>query len=124
MKKTTWILLLIPVLVIAILIIASPAGQDNYDALAQCLTEKGAVMYGTEWCSHCKAQKEAFGESFKYVDYVDCDLNRDRCTEAGVKGYPTWSINGKNYPGQQPLERLASLAECLIEGNQTEVNII
>ena len=82
------------------------------DLLAQCLTEKGAVMYGTEWCSHCKAQKEAFGSSFKYVDYVDCDLNQDRCTEAGVKGYPTWNIDGKNYPGAQPLERLASLAGC------------
>ena len=32
-------------------------------SLAQCLTEKEVIMYGTEWCSHCKNQKAMFGES-------------------------------------------------------------
>ncbi|HLC89096.1 MAG TPA: thioredoxin domain-containing protein [Candidatus Nanoarchaeia archaeon] len=106
-------------MVLSVLVIGCSSNNqtgDN-DALAKCLTEKGAVMYGTEWCSHCKTQKEYFGSSFKYVDYVDCDRNRDRCTAADVKGYPTWQINGNNYPGAQPLERLASLAGC--QGNLT-----
>src|SRR3989344_9366604 len=37
-----------------------------YDTFAQCLTEKGAIFYGTFWCPHCKDQKELFGNSIKY----------------------------------------------------------
>ena len=91
---------------------STPTGPSENDALAQCLTENNAVMYGTEWCSHCKDQKAAFGDSFQHVNYVDCDKDRGACDAAGVKGYPTWKINGQNYPGGQPLERLASLAGC------------
>jgi len=110
------------IIMVSVLVIGCSSNNNqtgDYDILAQCLTEKGAVMYGTEWCPHCKAQKEAFGESFKYVNYVDCDRDRDACVGAVVQGYPTWNINGKNYPGQQPLERLASLAGCEIQANST-----
>jgi glutaredoxin len=72
-------------------------------------------MYGTEWCSHCKNQKAAFGSSFEYVYYVDCDKDKDECIKAGVKGYPTWQINGENYPGEQSFERLAFLTGCSVE---------
>ena len=92
---------------------ADTVGAENGDSsLAQCLTEKGVKMYGTEWCSHCKNQKAAFGSDFQYIDFIDCDQNRNACQAAGVKGYPTWKIDGKNYPGEQPLERLAALAGC------------
>jgi len=90
----------------------TPAGPSENDALAQCLTEQGAVMYGTEWCSHCKNQKASFGNSFQYINYVDCDKNGAACDAAGVTGYPTWVVNGQNYPGAQQLGRLASLAGC------------
>lgn len=82
------------------------------ESLAKCLTEKGATMYGTEWCGHCKDQKAAFGESFEYVDYVDCDENKQICVEAGIKGYPTWIIDGESYPGRQELNKLATLTGC------------
>ncbi len=84
----------------------------EYDDFAKCLTEKGATMYGTEWCPHCQNQKKEFGKSVQYIDYVDCDLNKNECLKAGVKGYPTWKIDGENYPGEQPLYRLASLTGC------------
>ena len=86
----------------------------KYDNLAKCLTTKGATMYGTEWCSHCKNQKKTFGSSFKYVNYVDCDRNPGKCDAAGVRGYPTWKVMGKNYPGEQKLSRLASLTGCTV----------
>lgn len=86
--------------------------QDTSLNLAQCLTQKGVKMYGTSWCGHCNNQKAAFGESFKYIDFVDCDQRGDECSSAGVRGYPTWIINGASYPGEQSLERLASLAGC------------
>lgn len=92
----------------------------KYTSLAQCLTQKGVKMYGTEWCSHCKNQKSIFGDSFQYIDYVDCDKNKDECLTAGIGGYPTWIINGEQYPGEQSLERLAGLSGCeLIEYKQT-----
>ena len=56
-------------------------------------------MYGAEWCSHCKNQKKLFGNSFQYVNYVDCDKNSKECKEAGISGYPTWKVNGQNYSG-------------------------
>ena len=87
-------------------------GPGQYDTFAQCLTEKGVKMYGTEWCSHCKNQKAAFGSSFQYVDYVDCDKSKQVCNAAGVTGYPTWQIEGKLYPGEQQLNKLASLSGC------------
>ncbi len=69
-------------------------------------------MYGTEWCSHCKNQKSMFGDYFQYIDYVDCDKNKDECLTAGIRGYPTWVIAGEQYPGEQSLERLAGLTGC------------
>ena len=47
--------------------------EDSMEQFATCLTENGATMYGAEWCGHCKAQKEMFGEAaFEKVDYVEC----------------------------------------------------
>ncbi|MFH1439210.1 MAG: thioredoxin domain-containing protein [Candidatus Woesearchaeota archaeon] len=93
-----------------LLIISCTSSSGKYDAFAKSLTEKGAVMYGTEWCSHCKAQKALFGSSFQYINFVDCDKEQSKCIAAGVEGYPTWSINGKLYPGTQSLADLSTYA--------------
>jgi hypothetical protein len=105
-------LLIIAMLTASLFLIGCSGEATNYDDLAQCLTDKGAVMYGTEWCSHCQNQKKAFGDSFQYIDFVDCDQSRDKCLDAGIQGYPTWKIEGVNYPGEQSLDRLAGLAGC------------
>ena len=81
----------------------------QYDEFAQYLTTQGAKMYGTEWCSHCKNQKKLFDSSFQYIDYIDCDWESEVCDAAGIRGFPTWEIDGELYPGEQSLERLASL---------------
>ncbi|MBT7705948.1 hypothetical protein HN747_00730 [archaeon] len=88
----------------------SPEGE--WDTFAQCLSDADAVMYGTEWCSHCQDQKELFGDSFDNINFVDCDRSRDVCVTAGVSGYPTWKIKGQNYPGGQSLYRLSELSGC------------
>jgi len=100
------------ILIISLAINGCSNKPGEYDAFAQCLTEKDVVMYGTEWCSHCQNQKKEFGKSFQYINYVDCDFQKSECNKAGVKGYPTWNIDGTNYPGEQPLYRLASLSGC------------
>lgn len=99
---------------------AKNTGPGKYDSFAKCLSEKGAKMYGTDWCSHCKAQKKLFGNSFQYVNYVDCDWNKDECLKAGIQGYPTWIIDNKMYTSEQSLERLASLTGCGLAEDKTE----
>jgi glutaredoxin len=84
----------------------------KYDEFAKCLTEKEVKMYGTTWCKYCQMQKGLFGNSFKYINFVDCDKNRQECLEAGVNAYPTWRINGKNYVGLQQLVTLSQLSGC------------
>jgi foldase protein PrsA len=91
---------------------------NNLDTFAKCLTDNGAKMYGAYWCSHCNAQKTMFGESVQYITYIECavegkpQVQTSECTTAGITGYPTWIINGKKYPGQQPLKTLADLTGC------------
>lgn len=91
--------------------------QLNLDDFAKCLSVKGAKMYGAYWCSHCQNQKKEFGDSWQYISYIECDprgenSEYDSCLEKGIQGYPTWEINGKLYPGEQNLEKLAELSGC------------
>ena len=87
----------------------------EYDNFTKCLTEAGAVMYGTNWCVHCQEQKGEFGKSFKYVDYVNCDINRADCISAGVMVYPTWEIDGQLFPGSKSLQQLSQLSGCALD---------
>ncbi|MFH0929366.1 MAG: hypothetical protein V1818_03350 [Candidatus Aenigmatarchaeota archaeon] len=105
------LIVLIAIIVIIWFIFSADSG-GNYDEFAKCLTENGATMYGTSWCSHCNNQKDMFGSSFKYVDFVDCDQNKLLCDNAGVEGYPTWRIDDSNYPGEKTLQNLSNLSGC------------
>ena len=87
-------------------------GGDYAETLAKCLTDNGVKMYGAEWCGACKRQKQEFGDAFEYVDYVECPENQAACSEAGIKAYPTWIINGELQVGVQSFEELAALAGC------------
>ena len=111
MLKNPWFYFGIGFSVLLIYLIV-PDTSGEFDAFASCLTEQGAVMYGTDRCSYCKTQKVLFGKSFKKVDYVNCDFNKEECLLNGVEGYPTWKINEEIYSGVQPLEKLAALTEC------------
>lgn len=85
----------------------------QHDELARCLSEQGTIMYGTDWCPHCQNQKQQFGASFRYVTYVNCDLNPEACELAGVTGYPTWAFSdGTSASGVQSLETLAARSGC------------
>ncbi|MEM4637699.1 MAG: hypothetical protein QXK76_01565 [Candidatus Woesearchaeota archaeon] len=87
--------------------------NKNLDELASCITSSGAKMYGTEWCPHCKNQKQLFGSSFKLIKYIDCDKYKNECINAGIEGYPTWIINNSLYPGTQSLYFLAEKTGCI-----------
>ena len=83
--------------------------------IARRLQARGGQFYGAYWCSHCANQKEALGkEAMKLVPYNECDpegvnSKRSECVAAGVKGYPTWSLDGKLYPGERDLDELEAM---------------
>jgi uncharacterized membrane protein len=85
--------------------------------LAEHLTRAGAKMYGSYFCSHCYEQKQLFGkQAWSKVTYVECSpgalKNKPQpevCQQVGIKGFPTWSIDGKLDPGVKKLAKLAEL---------------
>lgn len=91
------------------------AAQSNSFAgrLAQHLTATNAKMYGAYWCPHCLDQKKKFGEAQKLIPYIECDPKGENpqtelCKQKGIKGFPTWEINGKLLSGERSLEELAN----------------
>ncbi|PIZ87351.1 hypothetical protein COX93_01325 [Candidatus Nomurabacteria bacterium CG_4_10_14_0_2_um_filter_30_12] len=90
----------------------------KYDEFAQCLASKKLTMYGAVWCPHCKTQKALFGDSFKYVPYIECTETPDLCIAKGIEGYPTWiEEKGQKYDGEQSLEKLSEISNCQLPIN-------
>jgi hypothetical protein len=92
--------------------------NHKYDAFAKCLATKDAKMYGLYWCPHCIEQKGEFGDSFHFVNYVECatkgtnELNPE-CKIAGVKEFPSWQFSGEQpKPGVLSMEALSDKTGC------------
>ncbi len=86
---------LIVVVAIVGLLAYSQNAPGKYDGFAQCLKDKGAVFYGAFWCPHCQKQKAMFGNSKKYLPYVECSTPDGKgrlevCVDKEITGYPTW----------------------------------
>ncbi len=95
--------------------IKSTSGTAEIE-LAKYLTQKGAKMYSAYWCPHCYEQKQLFGkQAWEQIANVECAADAKKnpqpeaCAKAGIKGFPTWSINGKLDSGVKKLAKLAEL---------------
>ena len=96
--------------------------QEALAGLAQCLREKGVVMYGSITCSACRAQRKAFGPAFSHIKEVECNPNApntqvERCMKKKIQKTPTWIMEKggeemKRSEGYQLLNDLASFAGC------------
>ncbi len=86
----------------------------KFDDFATCLTEKGAVIYGNDYCQYTVQQLGMFGKSKKYLNYVKCIDNEQLCNEKGIDITPTWEIDGKMYQQVQNFERLSAISGCEI----------
>lgn len=107
-----WTIVLLAGIVLIFFIYKQVTGPGKYDQFAQCMTQNGMTMYGTDWCPHCQRQKQLFGKSFAYVHYVNCDLG-PACDEAGVEGYPTWAKGDELLSsGVKSLAELAQISGC------------
>jgi hypothetical protein len=101
--------------------VATPAMTE----FAKCLTEKGAVMYGAEWCGHCKSQKLAFGSAVSEISYVECTVpgnpsaQAEECRAAKVDSYPTWVFaDGSRQSGAMPMGELAERTGCALPATE------
>lgn len=104
--------------ILAVLWFIEESKPGDYDGFAQCLSESNATFYGTYWCPHCNDQKDEFGKSMEYVNYVECSLPNQAgqtpaCQEAGIRGYPTWVFgDGTRMPGKLSFEQLSQMSGC------------
>ena len=98
--------------ILSILAYMKKPGQ--YDDFAKCLTEKGAIVYGNDYCSYTRQQLNFFGKSKKYLNYIKCIDNEALCDEKGVSTTPTWEINGQMYEQVQTFGTLATASGCEI----------
>lgn len=99
-----------------------PAGEIPFlEDFVQCLTNAGMKFYGSESCGWCEKQKELFGNSFQYVNYIDCvdpGTNQwsEECITEKIEATPTWQLpNGEKSEGFKSLEKLAELSGCSLE---------
>lgn len=110
------ILGVVVVLIAAYLILTNLPGP--YDQFAQCLSAKGAKMYGAFWCPHCQDQKEMFGSSVRFVDYVECSTPDEKsetqvCMDANISSYPTWVFSdGSRNIGEMAFGDLSQKTGC------------
>ncbi|MGV8084852.1 MAG: protein disulfide isomerase family protein [Candidatus Bilamarchaeum sp.] len=114
-------LAILVILMVGLYFVYNSFVPGKYDAFAKCLTEKGAKFYGASWCPHCKEQKEMFGNSMKYVNYIECATpdgsGQTRiCSDANIKGYPTWEfVDGSKQSGKLTFEELSAKTNCKLK---------
>jgi thiol-disulfide isomerase/thioredoxin len=123
-KAITWgAVLVFVVIVIGSFVYKSAQDEKSTSALApfaQCLADKGAVFYGAFWCSHCKATKDLFGDSQKFLPYVECSTADGRaqlqvCKDKKIEGYPTWIFaDSSRLSGEVALSTLSQKTGCVL----------
>lgn len=124
-RRNLYIILGILAIILAILIINTSSSSkektsQELGVFAECLTENGAVLYGAYWCPHCLRTKEAFGDSFEYIHYVECDPRGENeqsmlCIEKNIRSYPTWEFNedpSTRLYGELTFEELSEKTGC------------
>lgn len=91
-----------------------------FDNLAKCMEKKGVKFFGAYWCPACNNQKRIFGNSEKYLPYIECSdpgqrNQNETCSTAGIEQYPTWEFpGGERSVGIMTPEELSEKTDCPI----------
>lgn len=122
MKNGIWVFWGLIVAVVVVVIGASffaSTGTSKYETFAQCLKDKGVVMYGAFWCPHCQATKRMFGSAAKNLPYVECSTPDGQsqtqiCKDKGIQSYPTWTFPNSTTTlvGEHTFEELSAASGC------------
>ena len=114
-KRYFMIIMISLIILFSVLTVSSYIKKPgNHDEFANCLTEKGVIVYGNDFCQYTIQQLNYFGKSQKYLNYVRCTDNEELCNEKDIKTTPTWEYKGEFYPQVQTFERLAAVTGCEI----------
>ena len=111
-RATTVSLVILIIAALGALFFVMGSASGKYDGFARCLKEKGAVIYGDDFCEFTKRQMGMFGSSFGYLNYVKCAENSALCESKGVSVTPTWEVGGSMYSGVQTFEKLSEVSGC------------
>lgn len=65
--------------------------SESLNEIAKCIGEK-STLYVQLGCHFCAQQEELFGESYQYLNVIDCYYEPQKCYS--IKGTPTWVIKG------------------------------
>lgn len=90
------------------------------DDFTKCLKDKGLKFYGAFWCPHCQNEKSLFGNSAKYLPYVECSTpdgngQLEVCKKENIQAYPTWQFgDGSRQQGELSLKELSEKSGCLL----------
>ena len=96
------------------LIVTSESTRETIK-LAKYLKDNGVVKYSAYWCPNCLNQGELFGkQAYRELNVVECSrdgINSQTklCISKGIKGFPTWEINGKLFLGVLSINKLSEL---------------
>jgi hypothetical protein len=112
MSKLPYLAVAVGLIAILLVLIFWPWRANSDKSLAQCLTEKGVVMYGLDTCEECRSQKNLFGADFNKINYVNCDFHLNECRGKGITVYPVWSYGNKVLVGVQSINSLSALTGC------------
>ena len=92
-----------------------PSELSGLDEFANCLNENEVVFYGTRTCPACAQQRNIFGDSIQYLNYVECDAsaqNQNICSSENIRVVPTWKFSGVPKEGILTLEELSRESGC------------
>ena len=115
MKKSNkvTIIIILAVIIFAVFALSYKSlfkhSQGTTEEIARCIGEN-SVVYVQLGCHACEAQEELFGDSYQYLNVVDCFFDLDKCQ--GISATPTWVIKGEEYKGVQSIESLQELTGC------------
>jgi len=104
----------IGVLVFVLLVLVVVYVRQNNEGFEAQNTDKPELkFYMAPWCGFCQdAKKYVFDEFEKNVDHSDkvklvtinCDEEKEKCSAAGIQGYPTLTLNGVTFQGSSSKE--------------------
>ena len=86
--------------------------SDSMLKLAIGLRDSGMKLKGVSQCRFTQIQREAFGgrdsEARKVIEsiYTEC-RSRDMCPN--IRGYPTWTLNDRQWPGNRSANALRAM---------------
>jgi len=111
MKKSSWItiIIIVAVLIFAYYLISVGNTPVISEELARCIGEN-SVVYVQFGCHACETQERMFGGNYKYMNSIDCFVEREKCPD--ITATPTWIINDQKYIGVQSAEELKILTGC------------